>query len=186
LRRTRPTAHTDVAARIIEVTVRGVVKQVEKAIKNKIVFALVVAAGMCALVFALVNTPYEGPVVDEKDAIVPMIISELHDAAPVERDEGAETGDPRSSGEPVREEKDPIEVARARETLGVLARNTQVRAEEKESELLEMEEMLALLEERGNDPERVEKYKALISDTKKELKDLKETLSRYEKELEKE
>jgi phage host-nuclease inhibitor protein Gam len=44
-----------------------------------------------------------------------------------------------------------------------------------------MREMLRLLTERGDDPERVKRYEALISETEQEIEAFEKTLARYEK-----
>jgi putative ubiquitin-RnfH superfamily antitoxin RatB of RatAB toxin-antitoxin module len=60
------------------------------------------------------------------------------------------------------------------------------KVERKELELADMKAMLDLLTEMGDDPDRVELYKKLISDTKDELQKIREQTERYEKELTKE
>jgi hypothetical protein len=71
--------------------------------------------------------------------------------------------------------------AQSKEMASILVIETRDEIEQKETNLSEMREMLKLLNERGDDPERISTYEKLIAKTEKELEDLGERLEMYEK-----
>ena len=60
-----------------------------------------------------------------------------------------------------------------------LVTELQGKIEKRKVELEDMKSMLAILEERGDDPERIETYKQLVSKTEKEILDLQNDIVRY-------
>jgi hypothetical protein len=180
-------------------------------IKTRIVLGLVAAAVcVCVVVFGpglaeLVKQQGQAGTI-EKDGIAPVVVTNTDGAkqdGEIAQQDDTETlttkdlnpadpvglGDESDADQNVQPGQVPIseeERLSSQAMLQQLISDNYAKIQKKESELIEMQAMLDLLLEIGDDPDRVSLYKNLITDTKAEVQDIKNKTLRYENELTKE
>jgi hypothetical protein len=151
------------------------------------ILSVVIAACLCVLVAALVNLPPGSGVQAQDGAGVtggPVVVDPgATTVSGVERiieENGLEAASPVDPAK-ARAVEDADSAAQSNEMLSILVIEIREEIEQKETNLSEMREMLKLLNESGDDPERINTYEKLIAKTEKELEDLGRNLDRYEK-----
>ncbi|MDR1293194.1 MAG: hypothetical protein LBJ91_07375 [Clostridiales Family XIII bacterium] len=105
---------------------------------------------------------------------------DIEPAEPVAAGTLTDGGEAAPAGESIETKE---EHANAQAMLTQLIAENNAKIEKKEAELTEMNAMLDILTDMGDDPGRVELYKKLIEDTKNGIQETREQTARYEKEL---
>ena len=132
----------------------------------------------------------------EIDQTAPVIVGEVTPAEPVQVqsvssvplddknlqiDSGEPDFLPEESGDISAADKEDAVVTKSENVAQDLVTEFQEKIERRKVELEDMKSMLVILEERNDDPERIELYKELIAKTEQEILDLQDDIVRYNK-----
>jgi AAA ATPase containing von Willebrand factor type A (vWA) domain len=128
------------------------------------------------------------------EANAPVVVADVTPAAPVQVQPASSApidyvAPPVEGGEPQDIPDENVVPEDVKETENGVSKDESVsqglvtelqgKLEKRNVELEDMKSMLAILEERGDDPERIELYKQLVSKTEKEILDLQNDIVRY-------
>ncbi|GHU67811.1 hypothetical protein AGMMS49983_19530 [Clostridia bacterium] len=167
------------------------------------IFVPILIAALVVCIVVLISRLEKPAEMTVSEGIAPIIVAEVTPAEPVSsvgqpvikeppeglpplpKEESAADADIEEP-EPEPEEAssgEPVAAPEVRIADGLVAQDKD-KLSLRTTELEDMKAMLAILEERNNDSERIALYKGLIAKTEKEISDLEKSIARYQKALE--